>query len=470
MKVAIIGSGVSGLVAASRLQSQSAQGLQITLFEAGHYFGGHTHTVDVRLPDENAGDAFAVDTGFLVMNERTYPGVLGLLADLGVETALSDMSFSVQVGQAFGANALEWNGANLNTVFAQRRNLLRPAFWAMLSEVLRFNKLANALALDLPQQSHVVDQGAHDAAPKTLALMQPLGDFLAMHRFSQNFKQWYLLPMLGCIWSCPTEQMLNFPVLTMLRFCHNHGLIQVNDRPQWYTVKGGARHYVDKLVAGLADARLNTPVQRIERHAAGVTVVTAKGREPFDKVVLATHSDQALALLDTPSQQEQRCLSAIRYQANLAVLHTDASVMPKNHRAWAAWNYVGGGGAQDVASHAPQRVCLHYWLNRLQPLPTVKPVFVSLNPVVAMAPQCVLGQYDYAHPVFDTAAIQAQALLPALQGQQHTYYAGAWMGYGFHEDGFKAGVAAAQAVMRDAVEQGGPYRPAGGTAAHGHGH
>jgi uncharacterized protein len=442
MKIAVIGSGVSGLVAARTLSTQSKTPLHITLFEAEQYFGGHTHTVDVCFEDANEGKPFGVDTGFLVMNERTYPGMLGMLAELGVETALSDMSFSVQVPNAFGRRGLEWNGTNLNTVFAQRRNLFRPAYLAMLAEVLRFNKIANALAQDLSSESH--------------ALMQPLGEFLQTHRFSLNFQNWYLLPMLGCIWSCPTTQMLQFPVLTMLRFCHNHGLIQVNNRPQWYTVTGGARHYVDKIIASIADARLNTAVQRIDRDEQGVTVISKLGAERFDKVVLATHPDQALALLGQASEAEQTSLSAIRYQDNLAVLHTDAKVMPQNPRAWAAWNYVGSSGqaAQHLRPNAFEnssspRVCLHYWINRLQPLPTEKPILVSLNPIEDISPELVLGQYHYAHPVFDSGAIQAQSQMPKLQGLQNTYHAGAWMGYGFHEDGYKSGLAAAQALLVD---------------------
>jgi uncharacterized protein len=462
MKIAVIGSGVSGLVAARTLSTQSKTPLHITLFEAEQYFGGHTHTVDVCFQDANEGKPFGVDTGFLVMNERTYPGMLGMLAELGVETALSDMSFSVQVPNAFGRQGLEWNGANLNTVFAQRRNLFRPAYLAMLAEVLRFNKIANALAQELSQggkatsRASGIDADSMTNPAKQDALMQPLGEFLQTHRFSLNFQNWYLLPMLGCIWSCPTTQMLQFPVLTMLRFCHNHGLIQVNNRPQWYTVKGGARHYVDKIIASIADARLNTPVQQIDRDEQGVTVISKLGAERFDKVVLATHSDQALALLGQASAAEQTSLSAIRYQDNVAVLHTDAKVMPQNPRAWAAWNYVGSSAqaAQDLRPNALEnpsspRVCLHYWINRLQPLPTERPILVSLNPINEIAPEHVLGQYHYAHPVFDADAIQAQSQMPKLQGLQNTYYAGAWMGYGFHEDGFKSGLAAAQALLAD---------------------
>ena len=420
MRVAIIGSGIAGLAAAHALRGHA----HTTLFEAGSYFGGHTHTVDVTLPTQHGPATHGVDTGFLVFNERTYPHLIRLLAELGVETSRSDMSFSVQAPGARRGGPLEWSGTSLSTVFAQRSNLLNPRFWGMLTDLLRFNALATRLA-----QEH------NDAA-----LMQPLGEFLETYRFGAAFRDWYLLPMLGCIWSCPTDQMLQFPVATMVRFCHNHGLLQVNDRPQWWTVTGGARHYVDKIVAGIDDARLNTPVRRIERDAAGVRVVTDGRTEHFDRLVLATHSDQALALLATPTLQEKTVLGAIRYQPNRAVLHTDTSVLPTRRAAWAAWNYErapqdGQGSAQ---------VCLHYLLNQLQPLPFSQPVVVSLNPVRAIDPAQVLGSYDYAHPVFDLAAIRAQPLVGLLQGRQHTWFCGAWTGYGFHEDGLKSGLAAAQ--------------------------
>ena len=426
MKIAIVGSGISGLAAAHRLQGEA----HVTLFEAGSYFGGHTHTVDVTLPTP-AGNAVTpgVDTGFLVFNERTYPQLIALLAELKVETARSDMSFSVQVPGAANGHPLEWSGSSLSTVFAQRSNLLRPRFWGMLSDLLRFNQLTTRLAL----------------ANEEAALAQPLGEFLQAQRFGDAFRDWYFLPMLGCIWSCPTEQMLRFPVATLVRFCHNHGLLQVSDRPQWHTVVGGARCYVDKIVARIADKRLNTPVRLIERDAAGVRICTDHGAERFDRVVLATHSDQALALLAAPTAQERAVLGAIRYQPNRAVLHTDASVLPRRRAAWAAWNYQRAARQGDESAH----VCLHYWLNRLQPLPFDQPVVVSLNPVQPIAPRHVIGAYDYGHPVFDLPAIRAQAKVAQLQGLHHSWFCGAWTGYGFHEDGLKSGLAVAQALLAE---------------------
>ncbi|MGP1681602.1 MAG: NAD(P)/FAD-dependent oxidoreductase, partial [Giesbergeria sp.] len=381
MRIAVVGAGIAGLAAAHRLSAHA----HTTLFEAGHYFGGHAHTVDITLPGEHGPVTHGVDTGFLVLNERTYPQLLALFTELGVATAPSDMSFSVQVPSVHGAQPLEWSGSNLASVFAQPRNLASPRFLGMLADLLRFNRVCTRLA----------------EAGEENALAQPLGEFLADHRFGKAFRDWYLLPMLGCIWSCPTDQMLKFPVATMVRFCHNHGLLQVADRPQWFTVAGGSRNYVDKIVCGLPDARRNTPVRRIERDAAGVRIATDHGTEHFDRLVLATHSDQALALLAQPCAHERSLLGAIRYQANRAVLHTDVRVLPQRRAAWAAWNYERAPhGSQESA-----RVCLHYLINRLQPLPFSQPVVVSLNPVGRIAPEQVLGEYDYAHPVFDSAAI-----------------------------------------------------------------
>jgi predicted NAD/FAD-binding protein len=304
----------------------------------------------------------------------------------------------------------------------------------MLADVVRFNALATRLA-----------QQGQDAA-----LMQPLGEFLREHRFSEAFCNWYFLPMLGCIWSCPTDQMLQFPVATMVRFCHNHGLIQITNRPQWFTVTGGARNYVQKIIAKVSDKRLNTPVRLIERDAsareAGVRVVTDGRVEHFDRVVLATHSDQALALLREPTSQERATLGAIRYQDNHAVLHTDVTMLPQRPSAWAAWNYERAANVNQESA----RVCLHYLLNRLQPLPFTQPVVVSLNPTRAINPRQIHGEFSYAHPVFDLAAIRAQGDMAQLQGQQHTYFAGAWMGYGFHEDGLKAGLGAARELLKQA--------------------
>lgn len=428
-RVAIVGSGISGLAAAHTMQGLA----DITLFEANDYFGGHTHTVDMTLPDAQGRPvSFGVDTGFLVLNERTYPNLLALFSQLDVPIAESDMSFSVQApGAAPDGGSLEWSGSSLSTVFAQRRNLLNPRFWRMLADIVRFNRVTTRLA-----------ERGEDLRPNS-PLLQPLGDFLREQGFSAEFRDWYFLPMMGCIWSCPTDQMLQFPVATMVRFCHNHGLIQIANRPQWYTVAGGARQYVHKITDRIADKRLKTPVQQILRDAEGVRVVSAGRVERFDAVILACHSDQSLRLLGgEASADEREVLGAIRYQANRAVLHTDVRVLPQRESAWAAWNYERAPAAQESA-----RVCLHYLLNRLQPLPVKQPVVVSLNPTQPIDERTVVGAWDYDHPVFDLGAIRAQGRVPQLQGHLKTFYAGAWCGYGFHEDGLKAGLQAARALI-----------------------
>jgi len=431
LKLAIVGSGISGLAVAHTLKDHA----NITLFEAGDYFGGHTHTVDITLPTSKGPVTHGVDTGFLVFNERTYPNLINLFAELGIETAPSDMSFSVKVPGALKGKTLEWSGTDLNSVFAQRGNLVNPRFWRMLADVLRFNALCTRIAKEQREKE----------------LQQPLADFLRTHQFSESFRDWYFLPMLGCIWSCPTDQMLQFPVATMIRFCHNHGLIQVTNRPQWFSVVGGARHYVEKILANVHDKRLSTPVRLIERDPQGVRIVTDGHAERFDEVVIATHTDQALGMLRVPSPYERSVLGAIRYQDNRAVLHTDPSVLPANPKTWAAWNYERAASSERESS----RVCLHYLLNRLQRIPFDQPVVVSLNPLQDINPATIVGEYDYAHPVFDLAAIEAQKRLPLLQGQQHTWYAGAWTGYGFHEDGLKSGLQVGRSLLKLIHDQGG---------------
>jgi predicted NAD/FAD-binding protein len=434
-RIAVIGSGIAGLSAAWQLSAPQSH-CQVSLFEAGNYFGGHTHTVDVTLPGADGSLVrHGVDTGFLVFNQRTYPELIRLFAALGVVTAQSDMSFSVQAEQG----GLEWSGANLDAVFAQRRNLLRPRFLTMLGEIMRFNRICTELA----------------STGNEAGLAQSVGDFLAQQRFSSAFREWYFLPMVASIWSCPTAQMLAFPVATMIRFCHNHGLLQVQDRPQWYTVVGGARSYVERMLPRIGDTRLSTPVRALRRHGPGqgVTVWTARGgAEHFDAVVLACHSDQALTLLGQDASTEERAvLGAIGYHANRAVLHTDTRLLPQRRKAWAAWNYEHAADSGTETAH----VCLHYLLNQLQPLPFAQPVIVSLNPVREPLAGQVLASFDYAHPVFDRAAIAAQRQLPALQGVNDTWFCGAWTGYGFHEDGLKSGLA----VAHDLLAQQEPATP-----------
>jgi predicted NAD/FAD-binding protein len=423
-KIAVIGSGVSGLSCAYRL---SQMGNAVTLFEANDYFGGHTHTVDVTLD----GITHGVDTGFLVFNHNTYPNLVRLFDELRVSTVGTDMSFSVRL--QLEERMLEWSGGSLNTVFAQRRNLLDKRFIRMLKDILRFNEQATGL----------VEQPGN--AQKDLAL----GDYLLRNDYSAEFRDWYLLPMAGCIWSCPTAQMLTFPLATFVRFCHNHGLLQIVGRPKWHTVKGGARQYVDKMLHAIPDKRLGDAVHAVSRTSSGGTikirVESASGSKLFDHVVLASHSDQSLRLLKDISPVEERLLGAIRYQHNRAVLHSDASCLPQNKSTWSAWNYQSKSGSE------PQ-VCVHYLINKLQPLPFSKPVIVSLNPIDEPDPSCVIASYDYSHPVFDSAAIAAQQDLHLIQGKQKTWFAGAWISYGFHEDGLKSGLAVAQAINTHPIE------------------
>jgi len=415
-RVAVIGSGISGLSVAHALSAQA----QVALFEAGDYFGGHTHTVDVTL----GGVTHGVDTGFLVFNERTYPNLIRLFGELQVPTALSDMSFSVRVPDI----DLEWSGSNLDSLFAQRRNLVRPAFWRMLADLMRFNRIATAMA----------QRGVGSASQPSGEALQSIGEFLDHHRFSTVFRDWYFLPMIGCIWSCPTDQMLRFPIDTMIRFCHNHGLIQITNRPRWFTVRGGARGYVERLLRHIPDARLNTPVRGVRRlrDSGQVLIATDDASHVFDDVVLACHSDQSLALLDDASSAEREVLGAIGYHRNRAVLHTDTALLPRRTATWAAWNYERAS----TASGEKAAVCLHYLINKLQPLPFNTPVVVSLNPTTEPRADTVHGEFDYAHPVFDAAAIAAQSRVPMLQGCANTWFCGAWTRYGFHEDGLASGL------------------------------
>ena len=407
-RIAIVGSGITGLGAAYTL----SRDYHVTLFEANDYFGGHAHTVDVTLQGQTHG----VDTGFLVFNHRTYPELLKLFNELKVPTAEADMSFSVTVRDS----KLEWCGSSLNTVFTQRRNLLNPRFFRMLSQILRFNKEATAAAISqqLPELT--------------------LGEYLKAGGYGDELRDWYLLPMAACVWSCPADTMLAYPAATFIRFCYNHGLLQgFEGRPQWYTVKGGSREYVKRITTKITDKCLNTPVLGVHRAVGRLPLVeTAHTMESFDAVLLATHSDTVLKLLKQASPAETNILSCLRYQTNKAVLHTDASVLPRKRRAWAAWNYeTASKNLKDVS------VCCHYLINRLQPLPFKVPVIVSLNPI--REPEHIIQSFEYDHPIFDTAAIHAQKELENIQGKDNVWFAGAWAGYGFHEDGLKAGLSAA---------------------------
>lgn len=400
MHIAIIGTGIAGLTCAHLLSRRHP----VTVYEAEPRLGGHTHTVDVQWQ----GQAYAVDTGFIVYNDWTYPHFIRLVQQLGVASRPTEMSFSVHDP----ATGLEYNGHNLDTLFAQRRNLLRPGFWGMLRDVLRFNRQALA---DLDQQRIASDT--------------TLGAYLHQQRYGQRFIDQYIVPMGSAIWSMPRADMLAFPLQFFVRFCRNHGLLSVSQRPQWRVIEGGSRAYLAPLCQPFAERiRLGCPVQRVERDAQGVRVSSAAGSERFDKVVFACHSDQALALLAAPSDAERAILGAIRYAANEVLLHTDQRLLPRRRKAWASWNYRLGSSPQAPAA-------LTYNMNILQGIEAPVTFCVSLNQSALVDPQQVLARFQYAHPQYSLAAVAAQARHAELQGPLHSYYCGAYWANGFHEDG-----------------------------------
>ncbi|MDO9192272.1 MAG: FAD-dependent oxidoreductase [Undibacterium sp.] len=406
-RIAIIGSGISGLASAYFLHRDH----DVVLFEANAYLGGHTNTVDIELE----GKTVAVDTGFLVFNEQTYPNLIALLKELEVGSYATDMSFGVSLDNG----NLEWAGTNLDSVFAQRKNLFSLSFLRMLRDILKFNAAAQE-NLQRCQQSKIT-----------------LGELLEQDGYSDTFRHSYLLPMAAAIWSSSPDDILEFPASSFLQFCMNHALLQVNDRPKWRTVKGGGREYVRKIAACLPDIRLHTPVNAVCRTKTGVQVKTNQGAENFDAVIFATHAPDTLWLLTDANEEEKSVLSSVRYQANTAVLHTDQAQLPRLKKVWSAWNYIGGPAAKGKGN-AMRPVCVSYLLNQLQDLPLQQAVIVTLNPFTPPASETILAQFDYDHPVFDNAAIRAQQQLPTIQGKNKAWFAGAWTGYGFHEDGLKS--------------------------------
>lgn len=408
-RIAVVGSGIAGLSAAWLLAEQ----YRVTLFEAGDYFGGHSNTVDVTLE----GVTHPVDTGFLVHNDLTYPNLVPLLAHLGVPVHASDMSFGVSIHEP----DIEWAGTNLASVFAQPSNLFRPKFIGMLRDILRFNREAERYLLEVR------------STPVTL------GELLAREKFGQAMQEWYLLPMAAAIWSAPVSAVLDFSASTFLSFCLNHRLLQIDQRPQWKTILGGSRLYVQAMLKRLTDARLACPVTRVQRNADCVVISSPRGDENFDAVAMACHAPTTLSLLE-PTPNEHRVLSAIRYQPNEAILHTDVALLPRRQKVWSAWNYMAAG-----RQGAERPVAVSYLINQLQPLPFKTPVIVTLNPHQPPNPAKVLARFSYEHPVLDQAASLAQSELPGLQGQQRTWFCGAWTGFGFHEDGLKSALRVARA-------------------------
>ena len=408
-KIAVIGTGISGLGAAYLLNPHHV----ITVYEKNPYIGGHSRTVDV----DTAQGPVAVDTGFIVFNYRNYPLLTGLFAHLDVPVAKSDMSF----GASINGGWMEYGTPHIANIFAQKRNLLRLDFWRMLRDIMRFNAGAKQFLDSDPQMS--------------------LGDCLDRLRMGSWFRNYYLLAMGGAIWSTPLVEMLQFPAATFIRFFENHGLLTVSDQPQWFTVAGGSREYVTRLTASFVDKiRIKCGVVKVVREAGSVVVIdTQGGQERYDEVVFACHADQALALIDEPTQDEARILGAFQYQPNRAVLHSDLSFMPKHQKAWASWVY--------LSEHRQDKnpaVSLSYWMNNLQPLQTRTPMIVTLNPGREPDPALVHNDYWFDHPLFDAAAIQAQGEIADLQGRNNFWFCGAYQRYGFHEDGLGSAVAMVQ--------------------------
>lgn len=418
-RIAVIGSGISGLGAAWLLDPHH----DVTLFEAAPRFGGHARTVRAQGVD--------VDTGFIVCNRRTYPLFIPMLEYLGVPLVPSDMSFSA----SFGSGAYEYGTFSTRAMFAQTRTLASPAHWRLIRDILRFFR----------------------HAPAYQSYSGSIGDLIQELKLGAEFRDRFLLPISGAIWSTPTADMMAFPASSFITFFENHGLLSVNGQPEWLTVQGGSQAYVSAILNALTgEARHSCAVQSVSRGEQGITVHSARGAEQFDKLVFATHAPQALSLLDAPTPQETAILGAMRTAPNRMVLHSDPRLMPRRRKAWASWNYVTAGDTP--ATGRP--ISLSYWMNRLQPLQTQHPLIVTLNPEIE--PDSVHDEAQFAHPQFDDAAIQAQAQLPDIQGTGGVYYAGAWTRYGFHEDGLLSALRVAQHLGVDWPLGPDPWAEGGG--------
>lgn len=410
-KIAVIGSGISGISAAWSLNFNH----DVTLYENEQRAGGHTCTVDV----DYDGNIIPVDVGFIVFNERNYPNLCALFSHLGVASETTNMSFAMSLDNG----KREWCGQDIASVFAQKRNVVSPRFWWMIKDIMRFNRIA----------VRDRDNGTMDG--------RTIGQYLDEQRFSARFRNDYLIPMAAAIWSTPKVKMLDFPARAFVNFFENHRLLEITP-PIWQTVSGGSRSYHNKMLATLPDIRLADGVDAVHRATNGqILIASEKGTDTFDHVVIATHSDQALALLADADRDEKAVLGSIGYNPNRVVLHRDASFMPKRKRAWAAWNYLRESARGDESN-----ISLTYWMNRLQNIDHDYPLFVSLNPTREPARGTVFGEWSFSHPQFDAMAMSAQSVLPQIQGRRNTWFAGAWTGYGFHEDGLKSGLAVARAL------------------------
>lgn len=410
-RIAIIGSGISGMAIARLLHRQ----YDLTIYEADARPGGHTNTVDVAMD----GVTYPVDTGFIVFNRRTYPRFCRMLAGLGVASYESNMSFSVRDDDA----NLEYQGGQPGGLFAQRRNLLRPRFWRMLRDITRFYREAPSILDDSQGNDY------------------PLAQWLAQRKYSPWFIQQHLVPMAAAIWSAPPQAISNFPARFFVRFLANHGMLQLRDRPQWYTVSGGSRSYLQALIEPFAERiRCNAPVQAVRREDTGVGVYAQGSWQTYDQVVLACHADQALGMLEAPHADEAEVLAAFPYQSNVAVLHSDAKLLPKRRKAWAAWNYHRVAGAEN------QPVTLTYNLNMLQGHNSPRPLLVSLNPQLQPDADQIIQRMSYAHPLYGPASVAAQQRHMQISGRDRIHYCGAYWGYGFHEDGLASALRVAEAL------------------------
>jgi len=407
-RIAIVGAGISGNVCAWLLHKDH----DITVFSADDHVGGHTHTHSVSLE----GREVSIDTGFMVFNEKTYPNFIRLLQQLGVRSQLSDMSFSVRCD----ASGLEYQGSSLNGLFAQRSNFFRPSFYRMLRDISRFNREAPQL-LETPDDSCTLER------------------YVRENHYSDIFLQHYLVPLGASIWSCPAERFLEFPARFLVAFLQNHGLLQIRNRPRWYTICGGAQSYVQALTQSFSQAiTTQCPIRHVDRKEDGVLIKRDDGStEPFDQVIFATHADTTLNLLSTPTDDEKEILSHFAYQQNEAILHTDRSWMPQRRRAWASWNYL-------LSDSATRPVSVTYDVNRLQKLGCSQPVCVTLNPSRPIDDRFVLERMTYQHPVFSAGSIAMQKRHKEINGKHHSYFCGAYWGYGFHEDGVNSGLAVAK--------------------------
>lgn len=412
-KIAVIGSGISGASAAWSLSMRH----DVTLYEADERPGGHTCTVDIN----HDGTPISVDVGFIVFNERNYPNLTALFRHLGVKSEDTSMSFALSLDNGWR----EWCGESLLTLFAQKRNLLSPSFWWMLKEILRFNRQCL-----LDREAGLLDRVT-------------IGDYLALRGFTEQFRDDYLIPMAAAIWSTPRLRMLDFPARSFVNFFENHRLLEVVP-PLWQTVSGGSRNYLDRMLDRFQGRLLTgTPVRSVRRVAGGVAVTDGEGRsELYDEVVIAAHTDQSLAMRENDIGADERAiLEAVPYKPNRVVLHRDPSFMPRRRAAWAAWNYL-----RHTNDEAENDICVTYWMNRLQNIDPAKPLFVTLNPVREPAPGTVFGEWTFEHPQYDSAAFAAQLHLDRIQGRDGIWYAGAWTGYGFHEDGLRSGLDVATAL------------------------